>query len=140
MGGRRGAAPDGKVIYSGALHSFRRTRVWHERALEWGGVSWGFHPVWRNLSDLFRLQPQRVAPGCADEGAHDLRLYARLDRSGPGRSDASVDRTNIEFEADSAHGCVAARRYDRIGSGLGRGVRAQRRPVLPGAFTPDAAL
>ena len=80
----------------------------------------GFKAVRRHVPDVLGLQPQRAARRRADESAVDLRVHARLDRSGRRRPDPPVDRTRGEPASDSAPASVASGRYRRDGGGLDR--------------------
>ncbi len=132
-GGRRVRCRGRHINYG--VREFGMSAIMNGVALHGGFIPYG--GTFLTFSDYCA---QRAAHGGADEAARDLRVHARLDRPGRGRPDAPVGRARREPAPDPGHGRLASGRSGRIGSRLGRGDRARRRPEHAAVLAPGGAL
>ena len=125
------------------LYSLWRARIRHVGHHERHCRAWRPDSLRRHLSDLFGLCAQCGAHGLPDAHPRDIRLYARFNRLGRGRSDASTHRASCKSAGHPAYGPVAALRCGGNGDGLGRGGGQSRRtdaadPDPPGLHASGA--
>ena len=83
--------------------------------------AWRTDPLWRHVSDLYRLRPPGDPPVGADGGARRLCDDARFDRSRRGRADASAGRASRGPARDPATPGVSPGRPGRDRGVLGAG-------------------
>ena len=123
----------GRYIHFGIReHGMARGDERHRRA-------WRANPLWRHVSDLYRLRPPGDPPVGADGGPRRLCDDARFDRSRRGRADASAGRASRGLARDPASPGVPPGRPGRDRRVLGAGAEEWAPPVDPGADKAERA-